>query len=226
MPVYNEEDSIAEAVNEVRRVVLDTVGKSELIVINDGSKDKTKSILESLSETDPRVIVFTQVNAGHGAALRQGIEMARGKYMFLIDSDRQIPIESFSKLWPKAQEHDMVMGVRRIRHDPYTRILLTKVIRQTVKLFFGVSIRDANVPFKILKYSLWQKAGKHIPEGTLAPSLFLAIFALYAGYKVLPMEVPHRSRPSGISSIRHLRLLKFCLIAFKQLVNFRKSLKT
>jgi glycosyltransferase involved in cell wall biosynthesis len=224
MPVYNEKDSIGEAVQEIQRIVLDLVPDSELIVIDDGSTDETKTVLQDLAQKDPRVHVVTQANGGHGAALRNGMQLAGGEYMLLVDSDRQIPIEAFSQLWPQAQTCDMVMGIRVVRHDPPTRIYLTKFVRQVVKALFGVSIRDANVPFKILKRSLWLDASPIIPEGSLAPSLFLAIFALRKKYNVILREVPHRERQSGVSSIRHFKLLRFCLKSFGQLLQFRKAL--
>jgi glycosyltransferase involved in cell wall biosynthesis len=224
MPVYNEKDSIGDAVREIQSIVLDAVSDSELIVINDGSTDSTKDVLEQLAILDARVLVISQANGGHGAALRTGMEQARGEYMLLVDSDRQIPIEAFSAIWAEAQTCDMVMGIRVVRHDPPTRIYLTKFVRQVVKLLFGVSIRDANVPFKVLKRSLWLDARSSIPEGTLAPSLFLAIFALRKKYNVVLREVPHRERQSGVSSIRHFKLFRFCSRAFGQLLRFRNTL--
>jgi glycosyltransferase involved in cell wall biosynthesis len=224
MPVYNEKDSIGEAVREIQSVVLDAVATAELIVINDGSTDSTKDVLEELAQKDKRLRVITQPNGGHGEALRNGMELASGEYMLLIDSDRQIPIEAFNTIWPVAQTCDMVMGIRVQRHDPPTRIYLTKLVRQVVKRLFGVSIRDANVPFKVLKSSLWHDARNFIPEGTLAPSLFLAIFALRKKYNVVLQEVPHRERENGVSSIRHFKLFKFCCKAFGQLLKFRSQL--
>jgi dolichol-phosphate mannosyltransferase len=224
MPVYNEKDSIGEAVREIQTIVLDLVPGSELIVVNDGSTDETKDVLNELAQKDHRVHVVTQPNGGHGAALRNGMQLAQGEYMLLVDSDRQIPIEAFTELWPEAKTCDMLMGIRVVRHDPPTRIYLTKFVRQVVKALFGVSIRDANVPFKILKRSLWLDAIACIPEGSLAPSLFLAIFALQKKYNVVLREVPHRERQSGVSSIRHFKLLKFCLKSFGQLLKFLKAL--
>jgi glycosyltransferase involved in cell wall biosynthesis len=224
MPVYNEMDSIGYAVQEIQKVVLDQVPDSQLFVINDGSTDTTGDVLAELVQKDERIKVVTQSNGGHGAALRNGMELAEGEYFLLVDSDRQIPVEIFTELWPIAQSCDMLMGIRVVRHDPPTRIYLTRFVRQVIKLLFGVSIRDANVPWKILKRSLWLEAREVIPDGSLAPSLFLAIFALHRKYNVVLHEVPHRKRLNGVSSIRHLKLFKFCAKSFEQLVTFRKAL--
>ncbi len=224
MPAYNEEGTIEEAVREVQQVVLDTVGSAEFIVVDDGSKDATSAILAKLAASDQRLHVITQVNQGHGPALRNGIEHATGAFIFLIDSDRQIPIEAFNALWAEAPDHDLVMGVRVQRHDPPSRLLLTKVVKGALQALFGVDAKDANVPFKILKSSLWQKAREFIPADTLAPSLFLAVFALRKAAAVVEITVPHRERPAGTSSIKHMKLIRFCLKAFKQLGAFRRTI--
>ena len=88
MPAYNEEEAIEAAVGEVRGQVLDAVPGSDLIVVDDGSRDRTGAILDQLSAADPRVKVIHQPNGGHGAALRTGMERANGQLLFLLDSDR------------------------------------------------------------------------------------------------------------------------------------------
>lgn len=90
MPVYNKEDAIVLAIDEVRRDVLDHITGAELVVVNDGSRDRTGPLLDQTAAADARVRVIHQQNRGHGGALIAGIEAARGEQLFLIDSDRQI----------------------------------------------------------------------------------------------------------------------------------------
>src|SRR2546426_2192 len=106
MPAYNEEGAIEEAVAEIRQHVLDAVKGSDLVVVNDGSRDKTGDILDRLAKQDDRVRVVHQANGGHGRALRTGLDAARGEYIFLIDSDRQIPLDAFALVWQAAQGKD------------------------------------------------------------------------------------------------------------------------
>jgi dolichol-phosphate mannosyltransferase len=225
MPAYNEEAAIEDAVADVRAEILDIVPGAELLVVDDGSRDHTGAILDRLAAADPRVRVVHQPNGGHGAALRTGMEQATGKFMFLIDSDRQIPIEAFPPLWAAVRGRDGAFGVRADRHDPALRLALTGLIRRVLLLVFGVSLRDANVPFKVIRRSVWLKARDLIPEGTLAPSLFLAVFARVRGLDVVELEVPHRARATGVVSIRRGKLLKFCARAFRQLLAFRGRLR-
>jgi glycosyltransferase involved in cell wall biosynthesis len=221
MPAYNEAACIAEAVAEVRRCVLDQVSDSELVVVNDGSKDNTGAILDRLASLDPRISVVHQPNGGHGRALRAGMDAAGGKYFFLIDSDRQIPLEAFTPLWQDGQAADGAFGMRVRRNDPGFRLFLTRMIRHTVGLLFGIRIYDANVPFKIIRREIWEAARPLIPEDTLAPSLFVAIYAAWAGCKIRLQEVSHRERETGTVSIRRWKLIKFCARALRQLVALR-----
>jgi len=221
MPVYNEEEAIAQALDDVRGHVLDVVPNSDCLVIDDGSTDSTRQILATFTEQDPRIRVIRQENSGHGRALRQGLEQAQGEWLFLLDSDRQIPLEAFKPLWKSAKTCDAAFGVRAVRHDPKARVVLSKVIALTLRLMFGVRLRDANVPFKVIRRSIWLEARDLIPEGTLAPSLFLAVFARYAGRDVLESVVPHHPRRTGVGSLRPVRLVKFCAQGFVQMIAYR-----
>lgn len=225
MPAYNEEGAIAEAVEEVRQYVLAKVAGAEFIVVDDGSKDRTGQILDALGVTEPRLRVIHQTNAGHGAALRAGLELARGEYVFLLDSDRQIPLEAFAGLWQAAQEHDAALGIRWPRQDPSFRLALSKFVRFLLGVFFRTRLRDANAPFKILCRSVWLEARGLIPEGTITPSLFLAVYMARRGCDFVELPVPHRERATGVVSIRRWKLLKLCARAFRQLLTFQNTLR-
>ena len=222
MPAYNEEGGIEAAVVEVRECVLDRIAGSELVVVNDGSRDGTGPILDRLAATDPRVRVLHRPNGGHGPALRTGIEAASGEALFLIDSDRQMPLAEFSPLWAAVSSgSDGAFGVRLERHDPTLRLWLTRAVRGAIPLLFGVRIVDGNVPFKLFRRELWNQARSLIPPDTLTPSLFFAIFVTKRGFRIATIPISHRERQTGVGSIRRWRLVKFCARAFRQLVIFR-----
>jgi len=225
MPAYNEAAAIADAVSEVQRWVLVPLPTAELIVVNDGSRDDTGKILERLGAGEPRLRVVNQKNAGHGSALRTGLELARGEYVFLLDSDRQVPLEAFPEVWQGAEGRDGVLGVRWPRHDPLFRLLLTRVIRSLLFLLFRVRLRDANCPFKIFRRSIWMEARDIIPEGTITPSLFLAVYMALRWPSIEQRTVPHRTRATGVVSMRRWKLVKTCILAFRQLWDFRRKLQ-
>jgi glycosyltransferase involved in cell wall biosynthesis len=223
MPVYNEQDAILHAVAEVQRCVLDAVPGAELVVVTDGSRDRTGALLDEVAAADARVHVIHQQNRGHGGALLAALGAARGQYLCLVDSDRQIPLDAFAQAWGAVTAgHDAVFGVRRRRHDPPLRLYLSGAVRRTVRLLFGVRIQDPNVPFKIVRREVWDAARAVIPDDTLAPSLFLAIATKRRGFNVLEIDVIHKERDTGEVSIRRLKLLKFCARGLAQLLAFRR----
>jgi dolichol-phosphate mannosyltransferase len=225
MPAYNEQGAIADAVEEIRAEVLDVVADSGLLVIDDGSRDATGKILDDLAAADQRISVIHQQNAGHGAALRTGLEAASGQWILMLDSDRQIPLKAFAPLWEAAQEGDGAFGIRARRHDPLHRLLLTKIVRLTVNVFFSARLRDANCPFKIIRKENWNNISADVPAGTLAPSIFLAIMLLAQGRRIAQMEVTHLERSTGTVSLKLWRLVKFCHKAFWQLFRFRSAVR-
>src|SRR5215207_6737203 len=99
MPAHNEELTIAEAVGDVLNHVVKHVTDVEVIVVDDGSTDRTASILQRLESDAVCLRVITQKNAGHGAALRTGIDAASGDWIMVLDSDCQIGLEGFPKHW-------------------------------------------------------------------------------------------------------------------------------
>ena len=224
MPAYDEEDVIEQAVREVQHFVLDNVEDAEFVVIDDGSNDRTGVILDRCAAQERRVRVIHQPNKGHGGALRTGLDLARGTYIFLLDSDRQIPLDAFEAAWQAALESDGVLGVRRRRQDAWIRLVLSAVVRRLVRLLFGVQLSDANAPFKVFRRSIWVQARALIPEETLTPSLFLAIYMRWGEWDVAERAVPHRQRATGAVSLQHWKLIRFCLKAFAQLLRFRKAL--
>lgn len=224
MPAYNELDAIEHSVGDVVRHILDRVDASELIVVDDGSTDGSGRLLDQIASTDSRIHVLHQANGGHGPALYAGLQSARGEWLMLVDADRQIPLSAFNDLWRSAEGRDAAFGVRVKRHDPRHRLILTRVVAALVRLLTGVTLRDANVPFKLVRSEAWRAARAVIPAATLTPSLFLAIFLKRGPYRVVEVPIPHQERPTGHSSLRALKLARFCLRAFAQMVVFRLRL--
>jgi dolichol-phosphate mannosyltransferase len=224
MPAYNEAAGIEQAGADIRREVFSVVPDAELVVVDDGSRDQTGAILDRLAREERRLRVIHQANGGHGRAVRTGLDAASGDYILLIDSDCQIPLSAFRECWARTPGVAAVFGVRRARHDPALRLWLTALVRQALRLLFLLDLHDANVPFKVVRREVWQEARAVIPDGTLAPSLFLAIFMKRRRYRVEELDVPHRARATG-QSINGRKLLRFCVRAFRQLLAFRRSVR-
>lgn len=225
MPAYNEEDNIALAVEEVVVEVLNRVEGADLIVVNDGSRDQTAAILEQLQAKEPRLSVVNKTNSGHGPSLIVGMNKATGDFLFLVDSDRQIPLDCFPRLWEAAREYDAVIGTRESRQDPKFRLMLSSVIRVVINTVFGVQASDVNTPCKVFKRKIWQEIYARLQnDAILAPSLLIPIYAKRHNYKTLEIKVPHRARSKGETKLRIMPLLRFCRKGFEQLMQFREKL--
>jgi dolichol-phosphate mannosyltransferase len=225
MPAYNEEANIVEAVNEVQSKVLAIVPGSQFVVIDDGSKDKTGELLDKMAESDNRLVIMHKTNSGHGPSLIAGMNAASGRYIFLIDSDMQIPLDCFPALWEKAQQCDGVFGTRTKRQDPWVRIVLSQIIRAAVQPLFGTHATDLNSPCKLFRREIWQNFRSEISaDDILAPSLMLNIFARRHGYAIEEVPVAHRPRLKGESVLKLDRLMRFCWSGLRQLVHYRNKL--
>ena len=125
----------------------------------------------------------------------------------LVDSDRQIPLAAFPALWEASRGRDGALGLRLSRDDPWFRKGLSLLIRAAVPVVFGVRVPDANVPFKIVRRSVWQNARELIPEEALAPSLMLAVFMRRRRLDVAEQPVPHRRRTCRAHSSRAIPVI-------------------
>ncbi|MFP4081631.1 MAG: glycosyltransferase family 2 protein [Candidatus Aminicenantes bacterium] len=224
MPVYNEEEVIEQVIRDIYSSVLSKIPDSELLAVDDGSSDSTPLLLDNLAQEYSQVIPLHKPNGGHGDAVLYGLERARGEYIFLTDSDGQTDPRDFWALWPKRHGAELVCGVRAKRYDPLHRLVIARLLRFGIRMIFGVHCQDANVPFKLMTRDLWQKAQKMIPRDTLTPSLFLSILAASSKQSFEEVDIRHLPRATGTSTIRYLKLLRFCIRAFSQLMGFRRSL--
>lgn len=226
IPIYNEEEVIEHVINDIHSAILSKIPDSELMAIDDGSWDSTPVILDNLAKQFSQVIPFHKENGGHGDALLYGMERAKGKYIFLTDSDGQTDPNDFWSLWNRRHEVEFICGVRVKRYDPLHRLVIARLLRLGIRVLFGVHCRDANVPFKLFTNDFWQKARAFIPRDTLIPSLFLSILANKSSDGVAEVGIRHLPRGSGSSTIRYLKLMRFCARAFLQLLMLRRSLSS
>lgn len=208
MPVYNEAAVLEEVIDDIIRLVLDVVDDSELLVVDDGSTDGSGAVLAAAAERDPRVRVVTNdPNLGHGPSVRRGMDASTGRWILHVDSDGQLDLTDFSKLWELTDDHDLVLGVREVRgHDPLHRRCLSVATRQIASVLARHRVRDANTPFKLVRRSLMEHLAPHIPTTAFAPTVAIVIGAHRSGARVAEVEITHLPRPHGHSTLRPLKL--------------------
>jgi dolichol-phosphate mannosyltransferase len=226
MPAYNEECTIAEAIADVMSGIIYYVPDAELIVVNDGSHDRTAEIVSDLQKHNAALTLINQSNQGHGPALRRGMDAATGDWLLLLDSDRQIPLDAFQAHWNARKDFDVYLGLRLPRHDPGFRLIISKLMRMVLKLIVGVAPRDAGAPYKLISVSAWQRASRHIRPGCWIPSVLLASYVLGdRRLRVIEAPIKHRERLHGVSTLNAKRLVRFCWFAMGDILAFRRSLR-
>lgn len=225
MPAYNEE-ACMEDVAKKWLTVFDGI-PGELIVVNDGSKDKTGAILDAVAKQDKRLKVVHQKNAGHGAAVRNGYETAirEGyRWIFQTDSDDQFEPKDFFTLWNMREEAPFVLGLRAHRSDPTARKIISRIAAYWMGVLFQRVPRDANAPFRLFRADVLAKLLEAIDPSVFAPNLFITITAKFAGIPMREVPVFHRERETGTVSIVKWKLLKVCFRSANELFRYRLSI--
>lgn len=151
LPAYNEEQVIAQTLSDVLAVVPVWTKDFEVIVVDDGSKDQTATLVASFGERDSRVrLVKHEVNRGYGAALVSGFAAATKEYTFFMDSDGQFDIHDLAPFFLFLPTYDAVIGYRMERQDTWIRKLNAWGWKQAVRLALGMQVRDLDCAFKLL----------------------------------------------------------------------------
>jgi len=225
VPVYNEAQALKSTL-EKWITALSKLGISyRVFAINDGSADNTGDVLGELAKTHPSIQAINKRNEGHGKTILKGYKMAieeRYAWIFQVDSDDQFFPEDFERLWGKRQDSDFILGHREKRSDPLARLIITRILRFLILVLWGIKIRDANNPYRLMRGNFLKELIQGMPIGIFAPNIFLSILACKKGReRFLEVPVRHRERYSGSCSIRSVRLIKSTIRSFWELLCFR-----
>ena len=222
MPAYNEELNIRSVVEQWHPVVEKLGGNSRLVIFNDGSKDGTYEVLCQLANEFPYLVAETKPNSGHGStclhAYRYALEHG-ADYVFQTDSDGQTNPDEFWKFWENRMDYDLGIGTRYSRQDGFSRIVVTKTLRLIVKLMFGVWVKDANTPFRLMKRKNLEGYLQLIPDNFFLANVVLSVIAVKKGEKIFWTPITFKPRQAGVNSINIKRIFK---IGFQALGDFRR----
>lgn len=221
-PAYNEEDNIARTVENAFRIIPAFAEKSEVIVINDGSKDQTGEKLKALVKRHPSLRIITHpVNRGYGAALKSGLTNAQYDYVFYSDGDGQFELEEIARLILLIKNCDIAAGVRVNRNDPFYRIVNAKAYNLLVRLLFGLKVRDIDCAFKLIKKAVIEKISLE-SESQFISAEFL-IKAKKKGFRLLQCGVTHLPRQKGNPTGNSAKAI---INSFKELFKLWKNLRS
>ena len=196
MPAYNEEANIEPQVLDVIAALRPLADDFEVIVVNDGSRDRTGAIVSELAAAHPQVrLVQHPSNQGYGAALYSGFTSATKDLVFLTDSDRQFDLDDLRRLLPLLDRADIVAGYRAPRRDPFMRVLNGIGWSTLVTLFFGYTARDIDCAFKLFRREILQKI--HLQSRGATFSAEFLVRAKRAGFRIVELGVKHRPRRAG-----------------------------
>ena len=224
LPAFNEEKDIERTVLQVRDTLLKIADEWELTVVNDGSKDKTKKIVEDLVNRDPRIkIINHEFNRGYGASLRSGFYSAKYPWIAFMDSDGQFDFTEIMTFIEKQKETgaDIVAGYYKKRKVSYLKIITSRIWELFVFTLFGLKTRDIDCGFKMVSKKVIEKIPKLESErGAFISSEFL-IKAKKAGFK--RVEIPVTHFPAG--RVGTGRKLNVIIQSFVDLIKLWKNLK-
>jgi len=223
-PAYNEEANICQTVEKAVEVLKKLAKKWEIIVIDDGSKDKTGAIVKRLIKKEPKIRLITHTpNRGYGAALKSGFYNSQYEWIAFTDADGQFDFSEITKFFEKQKQTgaDLVIGSYLKRAVPFYRIWGSKLWELAVFLLFGLKVKDIDCGFKLIR----KKVIEEIPplEAERGPfiSSELLIKAKKKGFKIVQLGVHHYPRKAGKATGANLKVV---LSGLKDLIKLKAKL--
>ena len=206
-PFWNEEKNVKKVVEDALEVAKEVAEKWEILIIDDGSSDKTQEIGRELARKYRNVrLISHSPNRGYGAALRSGFSESQYKYIVFTDGDRQFDFSEVVKFIEKIKNSDIVIGYRRHRKDSLPRHLLMNLLKVWDYIFFRFYFRDIDCGFKFFKKSAVEEILPLRSDGAMITTEILAK-AKRKGLKIDQVEVNHYPRKFGAQSGANLPVI-------------------
>ena len=201
----DESESIQKLLEEITRVCDENSIDRQVIFVDDGSTDSTWQVLESMIAADDRTeAIRFRRNFGKAAALAAGFDAARGELVVTMDADLQDDPNEIPRFLAKIDDgFDVVSGWKRVRHDPWHKVLPSRVFNWLVSRLTGVKLNDHNCGFKIYRREIFDEVKLY---GEL--HRFVPVLASARGWKVGQIEVEHHARKFGRSKYGVTRIVK------------------
>ncbi len=220
-PCYNEEANVERVTRAAVEVGRKVAKDLEVIIVNDGSKDRTGEIADRLAAEIPEVrAVHNNPNRGYGGALSRGFREATKDYIFYTDGDGQFDFNEIPKILPLLEKYDIVSCYRIHRQDPAIRKLNAFCWSTLVNSLFRIGLRDIDCAFKIYPKTFIDRI-EMMSTGALIDTEMLAK-ARNLGYSIGQMGVNHYPRTAGQQTGAKLSVI---VRAFKELMKLYRQIK-
>jgi glycosyltransferase involved in cell wall biosynthesis len=204
-PAYNDGGTIASMVITALLAARTLTPDHEVIVVDDGSRDATPRVLDELARIYPEVrVVRHDVNRGYGGALRSGFAASTKDLVFYTDGDAQYDPGEMVDLWARMTDDvDLVNGYKISRSDPLHRIVIGRLYHHTVKLLFGLKVRDVDCDFRLMRRSIFDTVTLTKDSGVICLELMKKVTD--AGFRIAEVPVHHFHRAYGRSQFFNVR---------------------
>jgi glycosyltransferase involved in cell wall biosynthesis len=221
--MYNEEGNIEQAVTSAVAVLAGVTDCYEVIVVDDGGRDRTAAIADRLAAENPRVrVVHHPVNRGYGAALRSGFAAAQYPLVVLADGDNQFDLGELSVLLRGLGKFDIVSGYRIARHDPVVRRLYAFMYNRLARFLFNIPVRDVNCGFKVYRRNLLERLLPQLRSTGALINVEMLARARKLGATVTEVGVHHYPRETGQPTGGNPRVI---VRAFRELLELWRELR-
>ena len=221
-PCFNEQDNVERVIKSAVDVLSPLKIDFEIIIVNDGSKDKTGEIADGIAAENKNIkVVHHNINRGYGAALQSGFKAATKEYVFYTDGDGQFDIKELPLLFKYMDDYDIVTGYRIERQDNLIRKTNAFCWTTMVNLLFGMKIKDMDCAFKLYRRSVFDNIKLESTGALINTEIFAR--AKNKGYKIFQIGVHHYPRTAGVQTGAKLTVI---LRAFKELFALYKQIKS
>ena len=220
LPAYNEEANVASAVEKVSTVAQQLGMDYEIILVNDGSTDRTGEIGRELAQRIPNLrLVEHYPNRGYGGSLKAGFAAATRELIAFAPADNQFIFSEINRLLERLDEADIVSGYRADRQDNIVRKFFAFGWNTLMRLLFGYLCRDVDCGFKLFRRDILEHV-TIVSDGAMVDTEFL-FKARARGYRIADVPVTHLPRLAGESTGGNVKVIA---MAFRDLVRFRLRL--